>query len=298
MKKKIPGTSKNKSSAPGRNSAKAKSINKKTNDVKKITSGYRTKIVTNIEKLSKIQAAQDKKIKQPKREIAKARKELSRIRSKVYRLNAKEKSIRGRGSKAKKEAIRLEREKYIQDNKARINAAISKRDAAKDIAKIKVKILADRRRLKNEMKRLDVLLREADDSGNTKEFNRLLDEKEDIIDMMDASIEAMDEIRKEADISGYKPYEGEFDAGFVLSPLSPMSIWEAQEKLESDVKSGKYKFFIINGTKISSDNDGMVTEEMRQLRYYMDSAPGGVSTTPKVNIYYNRSVPAAKYESE
>jgi hypothetical protein len=231
-------------------------------------------------------------VKQPKREIAKANNELRSIRQHIYYLNAKEKNTKGKGSKKKKELIRAERELYVQLTQEIVSDLVKRKEAARNVAKIKQKIISDRTKLRQQLKKLDKLAIEAKASGNKKAFDGFIDDKEEIYDAIDATFDAMDEINKEADISGYTPYdedeEDDMESGFVLWPNSPIFIWEAQDKLQSDIDSGKYEWFIVDGMKISANNSFMALEELRKLRYNDDIY--------EVDVYYNNLKNAAKYE--
>ena len=202
-------------------------------------------------------------------------------------------------SQSRYRLIKADIKAEINELSQTLNNKKADREILKKVVSLNTQIIEDRRRLKKEIKRIDDLLREADDNGNKKQFDELLDEKEDIINMIDATFDGLDEMKKNADASGYRPYdededEQDFESGMVISPLSPVSVWEAQDILENDLRSGKFDWFIIDGTLIAAANEGIVTEQMKQLRYDIEQLDP--TSTPKVNIYYNRPKRAAKYQ--
>jgi hypothetical protein len=265
-----------------------KRLHKKTNEVKRGSTVSRSKVVDSVRELSKLQEQLGKKIKQPKRELDKVKKELSRQRSKLYRLTKKQKSIRGRGAKAKRAAIEKQKKKLIKE----MTPVIKRRSGIRSIMKIKDKMNRYKHQLARDRDRISKLADKADEERDYVEFGRLMDEQAEIADMMDATMDAMDEAGKAADLSSYAPYHDELEDGFVLRFTLP--IWEAQEQLDKDISNG-LKIFIINGMKIGRENSGMAVAEMAALRQSLSAAD---SDELDIDIYYNDKYSAVKYESK
>lgn len=219
------------------------------------------------------------------------RKEIKAIMAPVYKLHSKIRDTTSRRQKAEyKKELALYEEllaPYIADLKEH-------RDDYKTLTKAKAIIRDQEKVAKRDLKKLEKKLKEADETKNYKELEKLTYEIVKLQGTIDAMGAALGKPIKMTDVEDYEPDLEEDEAGYIEDPNNPYTIWQAIKQLEEDQASGQFLWFIIDGARYSHKN--VISIAVAASEFWL-TLKKPKTDTPRVNRYVNLTTKSVKYKS-
>lgn len=239
--------------------------------------------------VKEIQGKYDRTIKSPKRELKGLRKEIAQLNQPLYNLNRKIKEAPSKYYAAKYRKQKRELEEFL---KPHVDSLKAQRKDFVSLEKGYDNLRKEKQSIRSKLTALDKKITKAEETKNWKELEKLTYQKinlegqiDNISGLLGATIDKPDvtgyEIEKEADKAGYKE-----------DPANPYTIWQAIRQLEIDRESGKWDYFVINGKRISAENEITLAIEAADFWSSLKVAGAG---TPYVLRYLNVPKKTVKY---
>lgn len=241
--------------------------------------------------VKEIKGRYDRTIRSPKRELKGLRKEIAQVNQQVYNLNRKIKQAPSKYYAAKLRKQKRELEEFL---KPHVDSLKAQRTDFVQLEKGYERLRKEKQSVRNKLTALEKKITQAEETKNWKELEKLTYQKinlEGQIDNISGLLGA--KIDKE-NITGYEPEEEADKAGYSEDPNNPYTIWQAIAKFEEDRASKKWDYFVINGKRISAENEILLATEAADFWSSLKVAGTG---TPYVLRYFKLEKKTVKYTS-
>lgn len=232
---------------------------------------------------------QDNVPKRPGQAADKVRREIRQARQPIYSLNRKIKEAPTRYYKAK---YRKEKRALEAQLQPQLSALIERREDFKTLARNYEAIRKEKTAIRRQLKRINTALTKADEEGNYKELERLTYQVLKLEGNIDALSKQLGLEIKTTPVEDYQPSDEEDEAGYLEDPANPYTIWQAIAQLDKDEESGNFKYFIINGKRLSAESVINITLESSK---FWRSLKKPQTDTPRVNRSFNLTRETVKY---
>jgi hypothetical protein len=227
-----------------------------------------------------------------KKALVEVKKEIRHARRPLYDLNRK---IKEAPTKYQERKLKKQRRDYLAGVEPRLQELVEKRSELNTKIKVYQGAVTERSSAKRRLKSIEKKIAAAEENLDWKEVERLsylvVKERQKIDKLSEAAgIEL-----KKTDLSKFdrEELEDEGGEGYQLDQRSPYSIWEGIKQLHKDLDSGSFKFFVINGKRISGENAIQITAEASVFWISIKKRRDG---TPYINRYINFKSKSVKYK--
>ncbi len=226
------------------------------------------------------------------KEIAKG---LSKLRSPIYRLNSKIRKTKDR--KILKE-LKAKRAQLEAQNSPGIEALKGQRKTVRTEIKKYDTYVAKRQEVLKQLAKVHRKRNKADEETDYDALEKLgyqemkllgdiynLDKGMGIADEQDNPEEEKDEYDREDQEGG---------ANYILDGDSPYPVWKAAKQLLSDLDSGEFKYYVIDGTRYSKDNEIQITADATS--FWIDQKGIVGDSDGVINRFLNLETMTVKYK--
>lgn len=231
-------------------------------------------------------------VKSPKKAIDAVNKQIRKIKDPVYRINRMLKSKQLSRKKRKELNETLSTYKMIIEEE--VQSLREERADYKTLKRSFEKSKKAKNKLKREIAKIDKDLYKADEEGDYKAFQSLMYKKINRLQKLDEIKENAGYPVTKVDPSKHMIEDEIDDSGYSEDPANPYPIWSAIKKLDSDILSGKFLYFVIDGKRIKHIHENMIRSEAAA---FWNTIQSRVSSTPYVLRFVNNKTKSVKYKS-
>ncbi len=241
---------------------------------------------------SKPASSTPRKLKQPEKELAGVQKEIRQVRSPIYALNRK---IKEAPSTYRERKLKKERKERLKEVEGRLSGLIEKRIELRTQIREFAEYKKEKGTWQRKVKRLEKKIDEAAGDKNLPVVEALrydllkaLGEIDRLDKKMGAELKSPDltKLDREAE-------DEEAGEGYELDGRSPYAIWEAIKQLHTDLDGGHFKFYVIDGVRLSAKQEVQITAHAAK---FWVSAKRKTDGTPYINRFVNFEKKSVKYK--
>ena len=241
---------------------------------------------TRIEKDLRKLARQENKIKKqypgrvPKkaqRELEALKKETQRIKRPLYNLNTK---------------FNKERKELEAKITPQLAPLIGKREDYRSLVKAYDTIREQKKAAQRKLKTAKKQLAKADEEQDYEALEKLTYQVLRLEGDIDKFNDILGQEITRTEVEGYEPEEEETEKGWNEDPANPYTIWDAIKKLDQDLRSEQWEYFILNGKRFAKAS--IISIHIEASQFWL-SLKKPKTDTPRVNRYYNLLTKTIKY---
>lgn len=237
-------------------------------------------------------AGASRKLRQPAKELANVQKEIRQVRGPLYAINRK---IKEAPTNYQERKLKKQRKEYLASIETRLAGLVDKRTELRDQVREFAELKKEKATLLRKVKRLEKKIDEASSDRNLPVAERLGHDLLKALGEIDRLDKKMGAELKTPDLTKFdrEAEEEEGGEGYELDHRSPYAIWEAIKQLYADLDAGQFKYYVIDGVRLSAEKEVQITAHAAKFWVASKRKTDG---TPYINRYVNFQKKSVKYK--